>query len=308
MTARRPSVGIPGTPNYLGELQNGDSLVVEQLADRNGAASLDLPPVTGAVNRSILTPSIAGSRILRGAAGSDTDIDLDDVPKGAGLHRSGSSPVLTLERVVRRFVKDPALGTFQNVGFPAAPNLRGFSVANGDDTPRPLATFTTTATTAGVAGLETAAFNYARRSYDNAIAFPFRTSFSIAVCRLWVGFRSATLDTLSSPQSLHVASFRYATDVDGTAFWRCYTSNGVGETITTTTAAIATGTNYRLAIELRKTPQDQVLFWIDGVLVAVHTSTLPGNTTSLGFGATIETLENVAKSLRCGTVSLIGNG
>ena len=113
-----------------------------------------------------------------------------------------------------------------------------------------------------------------------------KTHTNILQRRMWFGlwdntFATGSMATDSTPDTFF-AGFRFATDVDGTDFWRCVSIDGTGasaeETITTT--AIATVTVYTL--EVRLTASD-VEFYIDNVLVATHSSVVPTSSTGLGI-------------------------
>jgi hypothetical protein len=123
----------------------------------------------------------------------------------------------------------------------------------------------------------------------------------IQTCRIWVGFFSGDPMASDAP-SLHYAAFRYAPASDGTVYWRAVTDDGnASPTVTATTTPIAANTRYRMRIDM--TDASNVLFFIDDVLVATHSTNLPGTTTNLGACAEIRTLENVAKNMRISRVS-----
>lgn len=103
--------------------------------------------------------------------------------------------------------------------------------------------------------------------------------------RLQYGLFSASPVTNSNP-TVHHASFRYATNVDGTAFWRIMSDNGSGSaTITTSTVAVTTSTIYRLDIDMATS--GQISYYINNSLIITHTTTLPDIDTDLGFCANI---------------------
>jgi len=111
--------------------------------------------------------------------------------------------------------------------------------------------------------------------------FRIKTSAAIADMRLMVGLGSARLGLVSLPL-FDACCFRYDTGADGTAFWRTVTNTAAGAgTVTTTGSAIAINTVYNLMIDYTgATPN----FYINDVLAANHTTTLPAATAHLGLG------------------------
>ncbi|MCK9929422.1 hypothetical protein MXD62_19935 [Frankia sp. Mgl5] len=132
---------------------------------------------------------------------------------------------------------------------------------------------------------------------------------AVTSTRLAVGLVSAEIAADAGPASTGayaVASgawFRYATDVDGTAFWRTVTSDAANATVTTTTAAIAANTSYELIVEVNSAATS-IRFWVNGTLVATHTANLPAATTALGYTARLRTLAASARALRFGRINL----
>ena len=143
--------------------------------------------------------------------------------------------------------------------------------------------------------------NQFRRDQVPEATFTVKTGTVITNLRTWVGFASTASTMLSQDlpgsggSSLHCAAFRYNTGVDGTAFWRTVTADGSAETVTTTTAAVTTNTRYILRIV---TSASDVKFYVDGTLVATHTTNLPGASTNLQWLAAGETTEASGKSFR----------
>lgn len=112
-------------------------------------------------------------------------------------------------------------------------------------------------------------------------------------CRTQFGLVSADPSGSSDP-AISAALFRYATDVDGTAFWRCYTKDGATAQVTTTTNAIAAGGNvFRI-----RTSQSlaNVRFYIDNALVATHATNIPAASTMMGVWCTNRNLAAANKN------------
>jgi hypothetical protein len=98
--------------------------------------------------------------------------------------------------------------------------------------------------------------------------------------RWWNGLASNSLYGSDNPTTLSVAAFRYCPNVDGTAFFRAYTANGTSSTVTITTVPIVANQVYNLQIDLDGT-LGRAVFSINGVVVAVHTTTLPLSSSTL---------------------------
>lgn len=99
----------------------------------------------------------------------------------------------------------------------------------------------------------------------------------------WFGFVESTFMNVNNATSEHCAGFRYNTAATGnsTGFWTTVTCNGAGtETATVTTATIATSTQYELkVVYISTTPS--VEFYINNVLVATHTTSIPATSAAL---------------------------
>jgi hypothetical protein len=129
---------------------------------------------------------------------------------------------------------------------------------------------------------------------------------SLTSMRLAVGLVSADVAANAGPASTGSYStaagawFRYDTSTDGTALWRTVTGSGTTATVTTTATAIAADTSYELVIQAGTSA---VSFWIGGVLVATHTTNLPGASTALAYTARLRTLTASARALRLGRLA-----
>lgn len=120
-----------------------------------------------------------------------------------------------------------------------------------------------------------------RTEHETVYKMRIKTDTSIDDIQLWFALQSdRALTREDSTPDVELTGFRYSTDVDGTAFWRAVTINGTGASanVTTTATAIAVSTIYRLEIRITATEHK---FYINEVLVATHTTTLPTLTTGL---------------------------
>lgn len=176
------------------------------------------------------------------------------------------------------------------------------TVTNGSGTTGAYLTHTTTASSGNDSG-ELLPVQGMRRDWSPMVWTRVQTGSSIASIRIWVGFTSTNLTAVSTPTTQHVSAFSYDTGRDGTVFWRCITCDGASNvTTTTTTAAIAASTDYNVCID--ESTSGHVVFWIDGVNVADHSTNLPGSTTARGFQVNVRTLAAAAKSLKSGPIVL----
>jgi hypothetical protein len=109
-----------------------------------------------------------------------------------------------------------------------------------------------------------------RVTFTGRIAVPT----DITDVRIYFGLVSASplAYTDLAGNSVTGAVLRYATDADGTAFWRTVTSNGSSQTVTTTTAAIASAGYYSARVEMES---GVARFYLDDVLIATHTTYVP---------------------------------
>ena len=198
-----------------------------------------------------------------------------------------------------------ALTTATVVGM-AAPTLTPTAATN-DQTTAPFVKHSTSTTSNNVSGLISANFSQVRRSWEPEFTAEIFTDATMTSICLWIGLFSAALDSNRAPNT-HIAAFRYSTS-DGTAFWRTVTNagSGAGQVTTTTTAAIAAGTVYRLRITCANATPD-VKFYVNDALVATHTgASLPTSTQLLGYGVRVATLTTAARIISWSNVALAMN-
>lgn len=185
------------------------------------------------------------------------------------------------------------VNTLTTVGFTAAPTVTG-TPTNVDDADGPLNNYQSGAVSGNVGGLNSAAA-VCRRDWLPKLICRAKTPASIATARFLIGLYSG-VPTASATPAVHLAGFRYDTVADGTAFWRCVTDDASGTpTVTVTTVAVAINTAYVFRIVLSAT---DVKFYINGVLVATHTTHLPTATTALFWYTTVTTLAASAQNIK----------
>jgi len=178
---------------------------------------------------------------------------------------------------------------------PIAASVHAASLASQADANGPHVLLTTDALTRRGARVETAD-PVVSTQISPELAFRLTTGASIANVSLHVGlFRARPTDDTAS--LLERAELRYDTTADGTAFWRAISSDGATLESTTTTAAIAAATEYVARIVAASA---SVAFYLNGVLVATHSSNVPTPTTGLRAGVYLLTLADSARSFAFG--------
>lgn len=146
-----------------------------------------------------------------------------------------------------------------------------------------------------------------RTQWGGELVFLSKVS-SLTDVRFFVGTTAEDITQLAihglSAPLMSYAVFRYATDLDGTAFWRTVTDSGTGvPTVTVTTVPIAADTPNRLRIRFGNAGAS-IKFYIDDVFVSEHTATLPAAGTLMRVVSHVKALIAVAKSSSCSRIEL----
>lgn len=266
---------------------------------------------SGASTLSVLAGVATSSRLLMSGSNNSPTWSTSTYPSQAGWagktlvsngtnYEDATTTQNTMYRTMQA-VKNAGGATVTNLGFPAAPTLTA-TAANSDDAAGPWLLHYTSNVSGNSSGLISAAFTYFRRDWEPDYVATIQTGTSTASIGYWVGMFSASPDNNAAP-NIHAAAFRYYTSVDSTAFWRAVTIAGTGAsaTISTTTVAVATTSNYLMRIRCNLARCE---FFINGQLVATHTTTLPTATQLMGYGNRVTTLNAANKSIRWGRVSV----
>lgn len=191
--------------------------------------------------------------------------------------------------------QNASLTTLNQIGFSTAPTQNGTTgIVNA--TQAQFITYTTAAVLNSDGGWISTAFTQTRWDYRPVYSAAIRTQPSILAARFWMGLFDSSPMASSDP-AIHGMGFRYDTGVDGTAFWRCWSNDGAGAgTVTVTTVPFTPSTIYRLAIAVNPNGLS-VDFYINDVVVATHSTDLPGGSIDLGHVEQVRTLEAVAKAV-----------
>lgn len=118
-----------------------------------------------------------------------------------------------------------------------------------------------------------------------------------SVYRVFAGFSSSAVTVVGSDDpAVHGACFIF--NPASHTNWQAFTNdNSGGGSTTDSGVAFAADTAFEFRI---RTSASDVKFYIDGSLVATHSSNLPNSTQTMLFGVGLATLENVAKNIRVG--------
>ena len=201
---------------------------------------------------------------------------------------------------VYQLLKDPGRATITGAPSTFADSITADVAASADTTDGPWVKVDTTAASGNDAIIQQDAsganITGFRSDWQPIFVATIKTSTNIADVRIWCGWASADPSASATP-AVHLAAFRYDTGADGTAFWRCVTDNASGSpTVTATTVPVSTSTAYTMRIAMSNATPD-VKFYLDNVLVATHTLTLPTSTTVLLCWLSISALAAAVKAL-----------
>jgi hypothetical protein len=187
---------------------------------------------------------------------------------------------------------NPSLATASTWGMPAA--LLNATAANDDNASGPYVSHTTGAVSGNATSVRSDPLaTVFRREWQPELEMIVRPGPTISSYRFWAGMFDAVPNSASDPV-VNGAGFRYATDVDGTAFWRTWSNDNSGAgTATTTSVAIVAGQEYTLRI---KCLASSIEFYIDDVLVATHSTNLPATGTLMGYNISLATLTAAARA------------
>jgi hypothetical protein len=192
-------------------------------------------------------------------------------------------------------------GTTIDVVGTQAPSIGG-TASTSDDADGAFHLLTSGAVSGNAASWTMTATPMLRRDWDSRFVARIKTGATLTTVRHWVGMFSADPSASATP-AVHYAAFRYDTTADSaSAVWRTVTDSGTGTPAKTdTTVAVAASTAYTMRIRLSAT---DVKFYINDVLVATHTSTLPTTTTGLGYYVGVTTLAASARTIKVGRIQM----
>lgn len=290
--------GSGGTKGLVPAPAAGDAAAGKYL---DAAGAYSVPPGTGLTTEQV--QDIVGAMIV---GGTDIDATYDD---GAGTVTidstggGGGGAAGDFQKLKLTAMQAQANGTTLTlIGFagPASPAAGGAST-NQNDSDGHWIRRTTGATSGNQAGENANSGALVYMGHLPEIVIKMKTHTSIAGCRIWVGLFSSSPVGSDDP-TVNGLGFRFATAVDGTAFWRTWSNdNSGGGTATTTTQSIVVSTMYHLKIKVVSASSVEFSISTDGgesyTLVSTHTTDLPAAGSSFNFEAKIQTTENVDKGI-----------
>lgn len=284
----------PGASDYFYvTLQEGSTIEVVKCTARSGDSLTVVRGQQGTTAASFSATTTAVD--LRVTKGLLEDINALATKTTDGRMTSRDYNRLNFRRQCFAF-KEPG-GT--NIGYVGLKTWTLTGGASSDGLDGPLLVFQTAATTNDWKGVGLATHNQYRRDWLVRHAMRVQTGGNITQMRWHVGDYTANPQAAAGLAGAGIAGagFRYDTAADGTAEWRAISSDAATETVTNTAVAFIASTAYDLLLEFDST---EVRFWINGSLVATHTSNVPGTSTLLGPEKTVTTLGNVARRLLWG--------
>ncbi len=258
--------------------------------------------------------SLTSNGVLIGNAGSNPTFVTNTV-EGQVLTASSSGawladyPSITASpRRLMAFYKNAGAATFTTVGTAAILTVSATS-SSADDSFGAFENAATGLAANSVSGVITSNFTQVRRAWEIEYYTVIKTDpTAITSLRYWVGFFGANPDSTSTTTTNMIA-FRYATDADGTSFWRavtCVTTCATAPSITTTSVAIAANTLYKLRIVCRNVVPD-CKFYINDVLAATQTVSLPAASSLLGWGNRVTTLSGAVRNIKTSRINVAHN-
>lgn len=243
----------------------------------------------------------AGTLSLSDGTNPVTLRDLIRYWQGAGFEYPVSQMVFANERWWA-IQQNGGLTTIAQVGFATAPTATGTATVFNDVVAQ-FINYLSGIVVGNEAGWVSSAFSQTQLRFRPLWKATIKTGSPLTNIRMWFGLFSATPATADDP-AINGMGFRYATVVDGTAFWRCWSNDGAGGgLVTVTTVPIVADTTYILSLMVSESGA-QVLFFINDILVATHAANLPVATTNLGHVERVTTLDVVAKNIRVSKVGL----
>lgn len=175
--------------------------------------------------------------------------------------------------------------------------LSSFAQSNQDNSKRAQIRFNTTTASPNTASLICGAPGNAIQSrwdpWFEAVVAP---STTITDVRVWVGFFASTPGSSDDPAINHFG-FRFSTSASD-ATYKCVSNDGSGGgAITDSFVTVAGATDVRLAAAVNSSGTE-IEFWVNDILVAVHTTNLPSTSAYLGGGVYVTNLTGSQRAIQ----------
>lgn len=212
-----------------------------------------------------------------------------------------------------QYLKNAGAATITNVGFASAPTTSG-TLTSQDSSLGPWLRHTTAASAGSAGGFVSSSYGIVRPYWQPEMfaRVQMGDGFLLGDGSIFVGFMSASVDASigsrdqegNTAPAIAMAGFYYGTSVSPSFYrgqWVPYTSNGAAGVGNSTRTGDLRNSNENLRIVMSDT---EVQFYIDEVLVATHTTTLPASNQALGFGIRITAEDNAAVYLEWSRVEI----
>lgn len=235
------------------------------------------------------TPALSDSMLIGDASDSN-------LVKRATLAQVGSMFSIGTKRTMQ-YLKNAGAATITNSGFASAPTTAG-TLSSQDTVTGAWLRHTTAASAGSAGGFVSSSYGIVRPGWlpEMTAYVQWGDGFNAGDGQIWVGFMSASVDTSingrdqesSTAPAIAMAGFYYGTATtvsDYKGQWVPYTSNGAAGVNNSTRTGALGSTAEKLKIVFSSSTE--VLFYINEVLVATHTATLPAENQALGFGIRI---------------------
>lgn len=174
-----------------------------------------------------------------------------------------------------RLVIGPA-GQINNIGLTFVGT--GTAAAHAD-APDDYEQYTATAATAGTNFGHAPGSSGAQFGKNPDLGIRIKTGADVSSVRYWVGWFSADPRSADDPGATHLIGFRFSTDA-GDTNWIAANKDGTTLKTTDTGVAVTADTKYRFRM-VADAVNNAIRFYVNGTLVATHTTNLPGSTTTL---------------------------
>jgi hypothetical protein len=248
----------------------------------------------------------AGANPVTGVAtGTDGSVLMTDGGQWISSPMTSSS-VADGRRINSLILKNPQAATVTTVYSPTVPTLTA-TPTNADDPTGAFLGSSTTAVFNNSSGVISGAFTMLRFEWDHDMTVKIKTDQgSVSGVRYNIGMFSATPDGATST-AVSAVFFRYDSGIQPTAFWQTITCTttcvGAGSTTNTTSVAVTANTAYLLRVKC--TNSTSCAFYINGALVATHTTTLPASTQLMGYGVRVTNVATAIRAIRTSYISIV---
>ncbi len=164
---------------------------------------------------------------------------------------------------------------------------------------------TTGASQGNDSGFSSNSFNY-RVSDNPRMRAVVRPVNAVADARIFIGLSDQSLATMVGADDPvgNYAGFQFSTDRPDTN-WKCISKDNSVQEISD--SGVAPGANTLVVLEVEIVSGTHVKFYINGALVATHSTRLPGSTVNLRYIVGLETRTGSTKTLNVGVLRIMSD-